>query len=306
MSRIDTIRKILYGGLRSTDTGTINSNTTTNTGTPVTTYGQPVVLNVSQAPFGVETTTTFQATTSVVGTGQILSSSATSTCTDNVSNQLCAYQSVNNVVNSPGTSTTVQGAPTTTTVNNVTTTTTTSTTTSQYTSTSTSITLVVNGTPNVTSTTQSMIIPSGAITLNFSITTTITVAAYNLVTKVTATPATTVATTTTTVLGAVTPGITVLERAYIPNDGHSFAKFYNGADLPQLTPFSGAQTSNGVTLCNTTVTKATVGPICFRKMSGPAINQGGRRQLHAVERQRALAMPLGQRDTASARHCFQF
>ncbi len=43
---------------------------------------------------------------------------------------------------------------------------------------------------------------------------------------------------------------TVLERAFIPNDAHSWAKFYNGSDLSQLTPFSSA---SGVTICNTTV-----------------------------------------------------
>ena len=31
---------------------------------------------------------------------------------------------------------------------------------------------------------------------------------------------------------------TVLERAYIPTDAHSWAKYYNGADIAQLTPFS--------------------------------------------------------------------
>jgi type IV pilus assembly protein PilY1 len=43
---------------------------------------------------------------------------------------------------------------------------------------------------------------------------------------------------------------TVLERAYLPTDAHSFAKFYNGTDLDQLTPFS---SGSGVTFCNTTV-----------------------------------------------------
>lgn len=48
---------------------------------------------------------------------------------------------------------------------------------------------------------------------------------------------------------------TVLERAYLPTDAHSFAKYYGGSDLPQLTPFSAeisadAKTS-GITICNT-------------------------------------------------------
>ncbi|HEY5673450.1 MAG TPA: putative metal-binding motif-containing protein, partial [Malonomonas sp.] len=35
-----------------------------------------------------------------------------------------------------------------------------------------------------------------------------------------------------------TPTLTVLERSYIPNDMHSWVKFYNGSDLPKLTPFN--------------------------------------------------------------------
>ncbi|ROR34993.1 pilus assembly protein [Inmirania thermothiophila] len=46
-----------------------------------------------------------------------------------------------------------------------------------------------------------------------------------------------------------TDGETVLERAFLPHDAHSFAKFYNGSDLGKLTPWS---YSEGVTLCNTT------------------------------------------------------
>ncbi len=46
-----------------------------------------------------------------------------------------------------------------------------------------------------------------------------------------------------------TASSTILERAFIPLDAHSFAKFYGGGDLHHLTPFSYAE---GVTLCNTT------------------------------------------------------
>ena len=46
---------------------------------------------------------------------------------------------------------------------------------------------------------------------------------------------------------------TILERSYLPNDAHSFAKFYNNADLAQLTPFSGNEIANGITLCNITI-----------------------------------------------------
>jgi len=36
--------------------------------------------------------------------------------------------------------------------------------------------------------------------------------------------------------------LTVLERHYLPTDAHAFAKFYNGSDIDQLTPFSGIAT----------------------------------------------------------------
>ena len=46
-----------------------------------------------------------------------------------------------------------------------------------------------------------------------------------------------------------TATLTVLERSYLPTDAHSFAKWYNGTDLGQLTPFSpsGAATTTAVT-----------------------------------------------------------
>lgn len=50
---------------------------------------------------------------------------------------------------------------------------------------------------------------------------------------------------------------TVLERSFLPNDAHSFAKYYNGTDLNKLTPFGTATTgmdtdTSGITICNTT------------------------------------------------------
>ena len=59
------------------------------------------------------------------------------------------------------------------------------------------------------------------------------------------------------------PSETVLERTYLPNDAHSFAKYYAGQDLggglndiARLTPFSPALSGDasevGLTLCNTT------------------------------------------------------
>jgi type IV pilus assembly protein PilY1 len=77
---------------------------------------------------------------------------------------------------------------------------------------------------------------------------------------------------------ADTASSTVLQRSYLPTDSHSFAKYYNGADLNQLTPYTAAelaprevlvrgrqgnwatnananytQTMSGITICNTTL-----------------------------------------------------
>ncbi|MGE3772887.1 MAG: hypothetical protein AB7I32_08155, partial [Gammaproteobacteria bacterium] len=67
------------------------------------------------------------------------------------------------------------------------------------------------------------------------------------------------------------PSLTVLERANLPGDAHSFAKYYNGADLAKLTPHDTVRTdttnggdndaiddtNEGITLCN--ITYATAG-----------------------------------------------
>ena len=48
---------------------------------------------------------------------------------------------------------------------------------------------------------------------------------------------------------------TVLERAFLPSDAHSFAKFYDGDDINKLTPFSPPKSNTsdtGITICNTT------------------------------------------------------
>lgn len=58
-----------------------------------------------------------------------------------------------------------------------------------------------------------------------------------------------------------TSSSTVLERAYLPNDAHSFAKYYNGSDLNKLTGLSSSNYSvnntdkklNGLTFCNTSL-----------------------------------------------------
>lgn len=59
-----------------------------------------------------------------------------------------------------------------------------------------------------------------------------------------------------------TKSLTVLERAFLPTDAHSFAKYYNGTDIGKLTPFSDIDDDNnedgvddlneGITICNTT------------------------------------------------------
>ncbi len=45
---------------------------------------------------------------------------------------------------------------------------------------------------------------------------------------------------------------TVLERAYIPNDNHAWAKFYPAADINDYTPYSSADDATGLTFCNVT------------------------------------------------------
>jgi type IV pilus assembly protein PilY1 len=47
-----------------------------------------------------------------------------------------------------------------------------------------------------------------------------------------------------------TAALTVLERASLPTDAHSFAKYYKGEDLAQLTPFSASQLAASATISN--------------------------------------------------------
>jgi type IV pilus assembly protein PilY1 len=49
--------------------------------------------------------------------------------------------------------------------------------------------------------------------------------------------------------------LTVLERAHLPTDAHSFAKYYSGTDVRKLTPFSPA--GNELTICNTSFKNGT-------------------------------------------------
>ncbi len=68
-----------------------------------------------------------------------------------------------------------------------------------------------------------------------------------------------------------TVSTTVLERSYLPNDAHSFAKYYSGDDLSKLTPFAGV---DDITLCNTTfdssgaVSHASAAPPLLRVVEG--------------------------------------
>lgn len=64
---------------------------------------------------------------------------------------------------------------------------------------------------------------------------------------------------------------TVLERAHLPMDAHSFAKYYNGSDIAQLTPYNNVRSDTqnggngdgfddideGITFCNTTLNNNT-------------------------------------------------
>jgi type IV pilus assembly protein PilY1 len=43
---------------------------------------------------------------------------------------------------------------------------------------------------------------------------------------------------------------TVLERAYLPTDAHSFAKYYNGSDIGKLTPYSPSSTAPSASLAS--------------------------------------------------------
>ncbi|WP_299595527.1 PilC/PilY family type IV pilus protein [uncultured Microbulbifer sp.] len=50
-------------------------------------------------------------------------------------------------------------------------------------------------------------------------------------------------------------GITVLERAFLPQDAHAFAKYYNGPNISKLTGHNfpaGTSKDSGITLCNAT------------------------------------------------------
>ena len=62
--------------------------------------------------------------------------------------------------------------------------------------------------------------------------------------------------------GTGASAVTILQRAFLPSDTHSFAKYYDGTDINSLTPYSltaaqmgcaaGSDSACGITICNTT------------------------------------------------------
>lgn len=266
MTRIDTIRKILYGGLRSTDIGSTATSTTgpvvstsTSPGTTTTTTPSPTKSG-SSSPYTYTTTATKTLTSSsgCPSTPATVTSTLPSSGTggSNVYTYTFDYSTSSSSSSSSSTTSTV--GTTTTTVN--------TTTTSNFTNTSTTNFTNVGSGSRLRATSISYA-PAGSCTTtngvssqNFTVTMFVTSSETTLadmaVTTVTSTtPATTTTTSTTTITTSTAPSnaVTVLERSYLPNDAHSFAKFYKGSDLTQLTPFTSTDVTNGITLCNTTV-----------------------------------------------------
>ncbi len=258
MSRIDTIRKILYGGKRYTDTG-VQPSLTTVTSQPVS--SDPVATGPSS------TATAYTLAQTVLFSDVI-------TSTENGSNTSCSSLPITGAESSPsaesGHSATEQGPTTDTTpVPTTTTTTTPVVTTTDSPSgpiTTTSYDTAVTSTFNRTTSTQytttytttynKTVYRSNATTTSCRTTIEHHTKTYIRTYRSTqVTPYQKITTTTTTTTNTPIPGLTVLERAYLPNDAHSFAKFYKGSDLSQLTPFN---ESTGITLCNTTVSTTTL------------------------------------------------
>ncbi|MCQ8181338.1 PilC/PilY family type IV pilus protein [Methylomonas sp. SURF-1] len=261
MTRMDTIRKILYGGLRSTDTGNTSSTTTTTT-PPVT--STPVATG-SASPASAYTLTDTTLTNTSQGSRY------------NGPNTLCSLLPITSPESAPSADSaasatqngpTTDGTPTNSTPTNSTaittytdtplgTVTTTTYTTSYNTSfnrtTSTFYTKTYTTTYTVTSRNDSL---GGGMcsTRVRPYTNTYT----KTFTSTSTTPYESTTTSTTTTTTGPVAGTTVLQRSYLPNDAHSFAKFYSGSDLTQLTPFTSTEVASGITLCNTTVSSTTL------------------------------------------------
>jgi type IV pilus assembly protein PilY1 len=223
MSRIDTIRKILYGGYRSTDTGSTYTTSTSSSTGSTTTTGTPTTTSTS-SQFGQVIVTSNGSSTSTSYTGSCKKNSGTGNA--GPTNTICDSSVQNNSVQSTANSSTTTGAPSSVTAASgyTTTVTTTTVTTNTYTAVSTQYSLTSASTSSSTT--------------SHHVTTTTTTTTYTLNTTVIQTPTTVTTTATSVSTTQPTPGTTVLQRTYIPNDGHSFAKYYNGSDLSKLTPFS--------------------------------------------------------------------
>ncbi|MEI6267313.1 MAG: PilC/PilY family type IV pilus protein [Methylococcaceae bacterium] len=293
MARIDTIRKILYGGLRSIDLGSTGAtSTSTSSTTPVVTT---VVTNPvsTVGPTTVPTTVTPAPTTpagtnlTATSTGSTAALALTNACTAAAHNLPSATGPTVSAGSSTGPTTTYStpstasattndpGFPAST-VNGITTITNNSSTTkvltypdvgghhAQATTVSSTSSIATTVTPTIGACTSTSHSSSGSDPNKYSNTVAVTV--INNTSKTTTTNTTTTivttatqtATNTTSTTYATTTinnGNTVLERTYIPNDAHSFAKFYKSpdedpAELSKLTPYT---SGSGITLCNTTV-----------------------------------------------------
>lgn len=62
--------------------------------------------------------------------------------------------------------------------------------------------------------------------------------------------------------------LTVLERAHLPTDAHAFAKYYQGADIGKLTPFTG---KTQITLCNASFKNSEADIYSHGNISAPSI-----------------------------------
>lgn len=255
MTRIDTIRKILYGGLRSTDIG--STTTTTSTSAPVT--SAPVVTSTSTSAYVAGTPVVTNTSTSTVAGSDVtkavcnsLNASPTVVVNPQSAESSPSASTSGTTTNStpiPGLST--NSAPTTSTSGTTTTTTFNTTFNSTYTATQPTTYTTTHTIRTDTTTADNSSCHNSSPNH-----TTITKVTKTYTTTWTATKTDTKQTTTTTTTTATTvPStvLTVLERSYLPNDAHSFAKFYKGSDLIKLTPYTSTQVTDGITLCNTTV-----------------------------------------------------
>jgi type IV pilus assembly protein PilY1 len=258
MTRIDTIRKILYGGLRSTDASSTATPSSSTTTTPVTT--NPVITNTVTSAYVVSGPVAGNPVTiSVIGTISGPNCSLPAPTSTKSAESAPSATTVGTVTNStPVRGTATNSTPVTDTSGTTTTTTYNTTFISTYTTTQ----------PTTYTTTHTIKVVTTAFrngddrndcdndnetadirTTTVTTTYTTTYTSTKTDTKQTSTTSTTTATT------LPANALTVLERSYLPNDAHSFAKFYKGSDLKRLTPYTSA---SGITLCNTTVSNTTL------------------------------------------------